>query len=201
MNRGGGFAPRLRDANADAFILTVPVPLNTEYHRAMKARERLRERLLLSVLPEHVAVQMRQDLGLIDTQFKKIYMSRHENVRTGTPTFSLNLWEGTPDNSKELRNCIGYDVTYSVSITLSTDRSSPRPALDSNIGLDTDPSLVVKLVPLRRLHPQEQTYTLMARNGAESSGCCDVTPRRPPRRPLSERSAPEIRMKFASKID
>ncbi|XP_041973384.1 adenylate cyclase type 3 [Aricia agestis] len=38
------------------------------------------ERLLLSVLPEHVAVQMRSDLGLIDTQFKKIYMSRHENV-------------------------------------------------------------------------------------------------------------------------
>ncbi|GBO98455.1 hypothetical protein EVAR_85_1 [Eumeta japonica] len=42
---------------------------------------------------------------------------------TGTPTFSLNLWEGTPDNSKELRNSIGYDVTYSVSITLSTDSS------------------------------------------------------------------------------
>lgn len=38
------------------------------------------ERLLLSVLPEHVAIQMRQELGLIDTQFKKIYMSRHENV-------------------------------------------------------------------------------------------------------------------------
>ncbi|XP_021189256.3 adenylate cyclase type 8 [Helicoverpa armigera] len=38
------------------------------------------ERLLLSVLPEHVAVQMRKELGLIDTQFKKIYMSRHENV-------------------------------------------------------------------------------------------------------------------------
>ncbi|CAG4968046.1 unnamed protein product [Colias eurytheme] len=38
------------------------------------------ERLLLSVLPEHVAVKMRADLGLIDTQFKKIYMSRHENV-------------------------------------------------------------------------------------------------------------------------
>lgn len=33
------------------------------------------------MLPEHVAVQMRKDLGLIDTQFKKIYMSRHENVR------------------------------------------------------------------------------------------------------------------------
>lgn len=39
------------------------------------------ERLLLSVLPEHVAVKMRQDLGAsLDTQFKKIYMSRHENV-------------------------------------------------------------------------------------------------------------------------
>jgi hypothetical protein len=42
----------------------------------------LQERLLLSVLPEHVAVKMRQDLGeAIDSQFKKIYMSRHENVR------------------------------------------------------------------------------------------------------------------------
>lgn len=39
------------------------------------------ERLLLSVLPEHVAVQMRQDLDSADSQFKKIYMSRHENVR------------------------------------------------------------------------------------------------------------------------
>uniref|UniRef100_A0A8D8TR29 adenylate cyclase n=1 Tax=Cacopsylla melanoneura TaxID=428564 RepID=A0A8D8TR29_9HEMI len=39
------------------------------------------ERLLLSVLPEHVAVKMRQDLGeSFDSQFKKIYMSRHENV-------------------------------------------------------------------------------------------------------------------------
>ncbi|GLG95677.1 Adenylate cyclase type 3, partial [Gryllus bimaculatus] len=38
------------------------------------------ERLLLSVLPEHVAVRMRQDLGSAkDGQFKKIYMSRHEN--------------------------------------------------------------------------------------------------------------------------
>ncbi|XP_045470178.1 adenylate cyclase type 3 [Harmonia axyridis] len=38
------------------------------------------EQLLLSVLPEHVAVQMRQDLDRADSQFKKIYMSRHENV-------------------------------------------------------------------------------------------------------------------------
>jgi hypothetical protein len=41
------------------------------------------EQLLLSVLPEHVAVKMRQDLGTAhDGQFKKIYMSRHENVRS-----------------------------------------------------------------------------------------------------------------------
>lgn len=40
------------------------------------------ERLLLSVLPKHVAETMRQDLGRGgDGQFKKIYMSRHENVR------------------------------------------------------------------------------------------------------------------------
>lgn len=43
---------------------------------------KLQEQLLLSVLPEHVAVKMRQDLGTNqDGQFKKIYMSRHENVR------------------------------------------------------------------------------------------------------------------------
>ncbi|XP_067620996.1 adenylate cyclase type 3 isoform X2 [Eurosta solidaginis] len=39
------------------------------------------ERLLLSVLPKHVAVKMRQDLGSTSSEpFKKIYMSRHENV-------------------------------------------------------------------------------------------------------------------------
>ncbi|RWS01142.1 adenylate cyclase type 3-like protein, partial [Dinothrombium tinctorium] len=39
------------------------------------------ERLLLSVLPKHVAAEIRQDLGAVVTgQFKKIYMSRHENV-------------------------------------------------------------------------------------------------------------------------
>lgn len=39
------------------------------------------ERLLLSVLPQHVASEIRRDLGAVVTgQFKKIYMSRHENV-------------------------------------------------------------------------------------------------------------------------
>ncbi|XP_023160505.1 adenylate cyclase type 3 isoform X2 [Drosophila hydei] len=40
------------------------------------------ERLLLSVLPKHVAIKMREDLGSSSSEaFKKIYMSRHENVR------------------------------------------------------------------------------------------------------------------------
>ncbi|XP_017490783.1 PREDICTED: adenylate cyclase type 3-like, partial [Rhagoletis zephyria] len=39
------------------------------------------ERLLLSVLPKHVAVEIRKDLGaVVEGQFHKIYMSRHENV-------------------------------------------------------------------------------------------------------------------------
>ncbi|EDW78192.1 uncharacterized protein Dwil_GK24141 [Drosophila willistoni] len=39
------------------------------------------ERLLLSVLPKHVAIKMREDLGSSTSEaFKKIYMSRHENV-------------------------------------------------------------------------------------------------------------------------
>lgn len=40
------------------------------------------ERLLLSILPKHLAKEIRRDLGALATgQFKKIYMSRHENVR------------------------------------------------------------------------------------------------------------------------
>lgn len=39
------------------------------------------ERLLLSVLPEHVVVNIREDLGsVINKPFKRIYMKRHENV-------------------------------------------------------------------------------------------------------------------------
>jgi len=40
------------------------------------------ERLLLSVLPQHVAVEMKQDLiSPVSGQFHKIYIQRHENVR------------------------------------------------------------------------------------------------------------------------
>ena len=39
------------------------------------------ERLLLSVLPKHVASELKRDLdSVVDGPFKKIYMSRHENV-------------------------------------------------------------------------------------------------------------------------
>ena len=39
------------------------------------------ERLLLSVLPQHVAVEMKADLmAPVEGQFHKIYIQRHENV-------------------------------------------------------------------------------------------------------------------------
>lgn len=41
--------------------------------------------------------------------------------RTATKTFNLSLWKGTSDCSKELRNSTEYQITSSVSMTLSTD--------------------------------------------------------------------------------
>ncbi|CAG2065904.1 unnamed protein product, partial [Timema podura] len=39
------------------------------------------ERLLLSVLPQHVAMEMKADIiSPVETQFHKIYIQRHENV-------------------------------------------------------------------------------------------------------------------------
>jgi hypothetical protein len=45
----------------------------------------LQERLLLSVLPRHVAMEMKADIAgkPKDTMFHKIYIQRHENVRWG----------------------------------------------------------------------------------------------------------------------
>ncbi|XP_018006383.1 uncharacterized protein LOC108664322 [Hyalella azteca] len=52
-----------------------------EVKMVIEEQSREQEHLLLSVLPKHVAETMRQDLGSGgDGQFKKIYMSRHENV-------------------------------------------------------------------------------------------------------------------------
>lgn len=40
------------------------------------------ERLLLSVLPRHVAIEMKNDiLSPVKTQFHKIYIQKHDNVR------------------------------------------------------------------------------------------------------------------------
>lgn len=40
------------------------------------------ERLLLSVLPQHVAMEMKNDiLSPVQGQFHKIYIQKHENVR------------------------------------------------------------------------------------------------------------------------
>ena len=42
----------------------------------------LQERLLLSVLPQHVAIQMKSDImSPVEGQFHKIYIQKHENVR------------------------------------------------------------------------------------------------------------------------
>ncbi|KAG1693343.1 Adenylate cyclase type 3 [Nymphon striatum] len=52
-----------------------------EVKLTIEEQSREQERLLLSVLPEHVAAEIRDDLGSVVTgQFKKIYISRHENV-------------------------------------------------------------------------------------------------------------------------
>lgn len=40
------------------------------------------ERLLLSVLPQHVAMEMKNDIiSPVEGQFHKIYIQKHENVR------------------------------------------------------------------------------------------------------------------------
>lgn len=42
----------------------------------------LQERLLLSVLPQHVAMEMKNDIiSPVEGQFHKIYIQKHENVR------------------------------------------------------------------------------------------------------------------------
>lgn len=46
------------------------------------------ERLLLSVLPQHVAMEMKADIiKPVERQFHKIYIQRHENVRSVSTFF------------------------------------------------------------------------------------------------------------------
>lgn len=50
------------------------------------------ERLLLSVLPQHVAMEMKADImSPVEGQFHKIYIQRHENVRLVFLKFSFLL--------------------------------------------------------------------------------------------------------------
>lgn len=47
----------------------------------LEQESREQERLLLSILPKHLAAEIRKDLGaVVGGQFKKIYMRRHNNV-------------------------------------------------------------------------------------------------------------------------
>ena len=54
------------------------------------------ERLLLSVLPRHVAMEMKADIAgkPTDTQFHKIYIQRHENVRLDELTLRTDKSKG-----------------------------------------------------------------------------------------------------------
>ncbi|KAK6620317.1 hypothetical protein RUM44_006718 [Polyplax serrata] len=50
------------------------------------------ERLLLSVLPQHVAMEMKADImSPVEGQFHKIYIQRHENVRLVIAFISIRL--------------------------------------------------------------------------------------------------------------
>lgn len=63
----------------------------------------LQERLLLSVLPRHVAMEMKADIAgnTKDTMFHKIYIQRHENVR---------YW----NSDQHGRVCVWLNETYRV---------------------------------------------------------------------------------------
>nr|CAD7413315.1 unnamed protein product [Timema cristinae] len=51
-------------------------------HPLLCVKTWIKERLLLSVLPQHVAMEMKADIiSPVETQFHKIYIQRHENVR------------------------------------------------------------------------------------------------------------------------
>lgn len=59
------------------------VPLFIHQLNSISKTHNPQERLLLSVLPRHVAMEMKADIAgkPKDTMFHKIYIQRHENVR------------------------------------------------------------------------------------------------------------------------
>ena len=50
------------------------------------------ERLLLSVLPRHVAMEMKADINAKkeDMMFHKIYIQKHDNVRSAGTLYSMS---------------------------------------------------------------------------------------------------------------
>ena len=66
--------------------------------RATLSLHNLQERLLLSVLPQHVAIQMKSDImSPVEGQFHKIYIQKHENVRYRSGNFLVKM-KGLPRN-------------------------------------------------------------------------------------------------------
>ncbi|MED6236808.1 Adenylate cyclase type 5, partial [Ataeniobius toweri] len=58
------------------------------------------ERLLLSVLPRHVAMEMKADINAKqeDMMFHKIYIQKHDNVRSSLKGGTRENLEGLVDN-------------------------------------------------------------------------------------------------------
>ncbi len=86
---------------------------------------RAQERLLLSVLPRHVAMEMKADIAgkPTDTQFHKIYIQKHENVRlVCAPAFPPSIrWR----ESKKIRDItkfptVSYPFHNIVTLTICT---------------------------------------------------------------------------------
>ncbi|GBN15656.1 hypothetical protein AVEN_167116-1 [Araneus ventricosus] len=65
----------------------------------------------IKTLSRFQTLSRRLDLGVQFVTVRSLGTSRLRINSTGTPTFNLSLSEGTPDNSKKLKNSTGYDVT------------------------------------------------------------------------------------------
>ncbi|XP_045143184.1 adenylate cyclase type 6 isoform X2 [Echinops telfairi] len=101
LNRGDAFLWKQLGANVLLFLCTNVVGICTHYPAEVSQRQafqetrgyiqarlhlqhenRQQERLLLSVLPQHVAMEMKEDINTKkeDMMFHKIYIQKHDNV-------------------------------------------------------------------------------------------------------------------------
>ncbi|KAM5287705.1 adenylate cyclase type 6 isoform 2-T2 [Ctenodactylus gundi] len=101
LNRGDSFLWKQLGANAVLFLCTNIIGICTHYPAEVSQRQafqetrgyiqarlhlqhenRQQERLLLSVLPQHVAMEMKEDINTKkeDMMFHKIYIQKHDNV-------------------------------------------------------------------------------------------------------------------------